>query len=348
MANLGPDFTAATNAMATGFDQASATLRSAFVGAYDDVTQLNLPTFTNLANTSIINGGVLVETNLPKWPSWYAGSFNTPGAQSSPGLARGALVNTGIPVTNNNLTHICDFRFIFSSGISLSGLVNPVKAFQQAINQGKNAAANAIRIALTQLNTGFRTAINALLSGMGADPTGLLSLQFSLAKDVVRKINEITKKIAQMVADIATVYYLVEGLQQIIAWIQSLPDQLKSILKNCLLNFQNSVNATIASFEGATDLTRLQNSLTSQLQLNLTASQNLPTTANTDSSSTVASELVNSYSSSSANAETQSDSTKEVNLVKGYIDDSITYYLDTISLIESNTTSNMMANTSGP
>jgi hypothetical protein len=226
--------------------------------------------------------------------------------------------------------------------------VNPVKAFEKAINQGKNAAANAIRVALTQLNTGFRTAINALLSGMGADPTGILSLQFSLAKDVVRKINEITKKIAQMVADIATIYYLVDGLKQIVAWIQSLPDQLKSILKTCLLNFQNSVNDTIASFEGATDLTTLQNSVTSQLQLNLTASQNLPTSANTEDSSTVTSELVNSYSSSSANAETQVDSSSQVVLVKGYIDQSVTYYLDTISLIETNTTSNMMANTSGP
>jgi hypothetical protein len=334
--------------MATGFDQASATLKGAFVGAVDDVKQIKLPTFTNLANTSIINGGLLIETNMPKWPRWYAGSYNTPGAQSSPGLARGALVNTGVSVTNNNLTHICDFRFIFSSGISLGGLVNPVKAFQQAIKQGKNAAGNAIRVALTQLNTAFRTAINALLAGMGADPTGVLSLQFSLAKDVVRKVNEITKKIAQVIADIATIYYLIEGLQQIVAWIKSLPDQLKSILQNCLLNFQNSVNETVASFKGATDLTSLQNSLTSQLQLDIVSAQNLQTSANTDTSSSVTTELVNNYSSSTANAETQVDSTSEVVLVKGYIDQSVTYYLDTISLIESSTTSNMMANTSGP
>lgn len=356
MANLGPDFKSATNAMAVGFDQASATLKNAFVGAVDDVKQINLPTFTNLANTSIINGGILIETNSPKWPSWYAGTYNTAGAQSSPGLARGALVNTGVSVTNNNLAHICDFRFIFTSGINLGGLINPINAFKQAIKQGKNAAANAIRVALSQLNTAFRTAINALLAGMGADPTGLMSLQFSLAKDVVRKINEITKKIAQMIADIATIYYLITGLQQIVEWIKSLPAQLQSILKNCLLNFQNSVNATVASFKGATDLTALQNSVTSQLQLNIASAQSLPTsnapTANnqtTANTTTPAQSIVSSYSESAANANNQVFSTtSELEVVQSYIQTTVTTHEETLNTISASTTSNMMANTSGP
>lgn len=357
---MATNFNAAGAAINTGLTNATTILQNAFSGSVNNINSTSLPTFTNLAATlnNPINAGVKIETNMPKWPSWYGGSFATPGAQTGPGLSRGYITNTGISVTNNNLAHICDFRFIFSSGISLGGLVNPITAFASAIKQGKAAAASAIRAAIAQLSTAFRAALDALVGAAGADPTGMFSLQFSLAKDVIRQVNDITKKIAQMIADVATVYYLVQGLTDIVNWIKSLPDQLKSILQSCLTNFKKSVDMTVASFKAATDLTTLQNSVTAQMGIALTTSSNQTTTANSSSTgpssaanttSAVAS-VLSSYSTATANVEAPQVVSANTDMlsIDTHIAVSIAEYTSSLDTINANSTEKQAANTSGP
>ena len=362
--NLG-NFSAAGAAINTGLTNATTILQNTFTGSVNNINSTSLPSFTNLAATlnNPINAGIKVETNMPKWPSWYAGSFATPGAQTGPGLSRGYITNTGISVTNNNLAHICDFRFIFSSGISLGGLVNPITAFAAAIKQGKAAAASAIRAAISQLSTAFRAALDALIGAAGSDPTGMFSVQFSLAKDVIRQVNDITKKIAQMIADVATVYYLVQGLTDIVNWIKSLPDQLKSVLQSCLTNFQKSVDATVASFKGATDLSALQNSVTAQMGISLTSSASQSTSANSSANGVSSSanttsavvSVLSSYSTATANSESSSvavsqviNSNTEILSLDSQIASVIAEHTDSIDTINANSTEKQAANTSGP
>lgn len=233
---------------------------------------LNLSqSFTNTAQTEVINGKI-IEKDSPKW-SW-AGSFSVGGVQTTPGITRGALVDTGILITNSQVAHVCDFKFRLSTDLSLTALVPNLGILTGAIKNGKNAASAAIRTAITKLNELFRTAIDAILGALNADVTGLVSANFSFLKDKVREINEKLKTAAQVIADVAMVYYLLQEIQQITDWINSLPDRVKQILQDCILNFNSAIASVGTQFTNGLDQT--QNLLTLAL-LNETESPQ-PTT----------------------------------------------------------------------
>ena len=110
---------------------------------------LTVPSFSNPAATNILDGGFVAEVKSPSLPN--GGFFHTEGSQTTPGLSRGALHNSSLANNNADLSHVCDFKFTFADGISLSGLINPIAALQNAVKNGKMAAANAIRAAISQL-----------------------------------------------------------------------------------------------------------------------------------------------------------------------------------------------------
>jgi hypothetical protein len=188
--------------------------------------------------------------NIPGEKAHWAwgGDFITKGAQTSPGLARGALINTGVYITNSQVAHACDFRFKLNTQLSLSTLVPNVGILSGAIKNGKNAASAAIRTAITKLQQLFRTAINAIIGTLNADVTGIFSANFAYLQDKVRKINQYLKIAAQVVADVAMVYYLLQQLNEITEWINSLPDQVKKILEDCVLNFKSGIASVGAAF----------------------------------------------------------------------------------------------------
>ncbi|CAB4132973.1 hypothetical protein UFOVP250_17 [uncultured Caudovirales phage] len=196
-------------------------------------------TKVNLAVTNAING-IVSEVSSPKFS--FGGTYNTLGVQTTPNLARGVLKNTGIYVTNGDLSHACDFRFVFGSGFNFMSYIPNLGLISGAIKNGQLAAANLIRAAILKLNETFRMAINAIILSVGFDPTGIVSTAFSTLKDIVRQINEKLKKIAQIIADIAFVYYLIQDIQEIIKWIETLPARLQAIVKSCLSNFTTSLN----------------------------------------------------------------------------------------------------------
>ena len=146
--------------------------------------------FTNTAQTEVINGKI-IEKNSPKW-SW-TGSFAVGGVQTTPGIARGALINTGVYITNSQVAHVCDFKFRLSTSLSLTALVPNVGILLGAIKNGKNAASAAIRTAITKLNELFRLAIDAILGSLNADVTGLISANFSFLKKQIKEAQNNTK-----------------------------------------------------------------------------------------------------------------------------------------------------------
>ena len=218
---------------------------------------LTVPSFSNPAETSILSGGIVAELNAPSLPN--GGFFYTAGSQTTPGLSRGALHNSSLATNNADLSHVCDFKFVFVDGINLAGLINPIVALQNAVKNGKMAAANAIRAAINQLQQGFRALVTAALAVLCQDPTGQVSLSVSVGKYYVRLINEAINKAAQVVFDVSLIVNLVQDLQQIVTYIKSLPSQLQQILKDCLTNFQNSFASSVNASKNATQIKNVVN-----------------------------------------------------------------------------------------
>ena len=67
-------------------------------------------TTVNLGETEIINFKV-VEKLPPNSPFYFLSK--QPNVQTTPQLARGFLPGSSIDLLNNNLSHVCDFKFIF-------------------------------------------------------------------------------------------------------------------------------------------------------------------------------------------------------------------------------------------
>lgn len=193
-----------------------------------------------MANDSTSSGFTNVASYYkPVW-SWN-GRLLTDGEVTTPGIARGALINTGVYITNSQIAHVCDFKFNLTVDLSLSSLIPNLGIIAGAIKNGQNAAAAAIRVAMSKLNQLLRVALDTILSGLNLDLTGVISANFSGAKQIVREINEKLKEIAQVVADVAMVYYLIQSIEEITNWIKNLPEEISRILTECLTSFTTSV-----------------------------------------------------------------------------------------------------------
>lgn len=247
----------------------------------------------NLAATRVFNG-VIKQTNPPIYP--WGGSFLTSGVQTTNGLSRGVLANTGVYITNSDLSHICDFRFLLSANFSLTGLIPNLAILSGAIQNGKMAAANAVRSAMSKLIGEFRIAAKAITFALNLDPSGEFSRQYSVAKSVVRDINEKLKQITQVIADVAFVYYLIKDIEQIIAWIETLPAEVKALIQSCLKNFTSSLAAVKGQIAGTVQ--QIQCEMTSSLVSQLTVSQDAVGTSTIGASPTLISAISNPMNSS--------------------------------------------------
>jgi len=224
--------------------------------------------YVNAAPGYIDSTGHIVTPTKAEWA--WGGEFLTKGVQTTPGIARGALINTGVYITNSQVAHVCDFTFNLNTDFSLTALVPNLGLITGAIQNGKNAAANVMRAVIAQLNRIFRIAIDAILGALNFDATGTLAFSFSTLKDIVRKINEKLEEAAQIIADVAMVYYLIQELKQLEEWINSLEGRVRQILLDCLTNFQNIGKSIAGQFEKS--LTDTQSAVTN----NLTTESNAP------------------------------------------------------------------------
>jgi hypothetical protein len=157
-------------------------------------------------------------------------------------IAQGIVKGSAAANTNINLDHACDFKFQIDFNIGTGTLLNPTLALQQAIKGGKNRAAAAMRLIVAQINEGLRLVTTALIASLGLDPSGQFSFQYSMTKNIFRKLNEKIKEVAQIVEDISFVYNMVLEIQQIIDYLNSLPDRIKKVIEECILRFMNSIN----------------------------------------------------------------------------------------------------------
>lgn len=211
------------------------------IGVFSSITS-NTTTIT--ANTSSTNA---IKTDVPNGQK----GIRTPGQPTTSRLSRSLVDGTNISFTNSNLVHACDFKFRlgFDLDFGLAGLVNPATALTKAIKRGKNNAANIIRAAMTKINEAIRAVLKGILFAFSLDTSGVLSAHYSFAKETVRKINYWTKKVAQYVEDVATIYYFVQDLQQLLGYLQSLPKKYLAMAKECILTFSNQVKNTVSQLQ---------------------------------------------------------------------------------------------------
>ena len=164
------------------------------------------------------------------------------GKPTTPPLSYGQIKASAISRANGNLAHACDFKYQINFGFGIGGLLNPITEFSKAIKNGKLKGAAIIRSMLYKITEGLRVVMKAITAAMGLDPTGELSLAFSMAKKIVSEINAITKKIAQFIEDMALYVGLVEEIGTIIKYLTNLPERIKKLVQDCIAQFLKSVS----------------------------------------------------------------------------------------------------------
>jgi hypothetical protein len=290
-------------------------------------------TSVNLGDTQIFNLKV-VETLPPNSP--FGKLLNTPQVQTTPQLARGYMPGSSIDLLNNNLAHVCDFKFIFNVNFDLFGSINPVAALQKAIKNAKLKATNRLRSLLQDAINGFRTVVSAVLKALGYDPSGQVSFYWSTAKDVIRKINETIEFIAEKAEIVLEWIFFAKQIQELITWIGSLPAKLKAMLQDCLRSFSSSLNQIASNVKSIPDqITNLTTAQAQSIANEFTSAANLTlqTLQSTDTGVPAA-----------ISAALNDPNASHVDVINQYILDTV----PSANSISANTTSSMMANTSSP
>lgn len=168
---------------------------------------------------------------------------------------------TMLSVTNSNLTHACDFKFLINfADLNIGIIQNPITLIEQSIAEAKNKAAAIMSAAIARIVEDFRIVIKGVLVTLNLDPSGEIAKAVSTARYYVRQINYYSKKIAEYIGTAALVVSLVQELKQIIEWIKSLPAKVLALLQDCLATFTKGI--TDATSQISTVATQVGGSLT--------------------------------------------------------------------------------------
>lgn len=241
--------------------------RPAMLGVFGGIPQQNPPDgvgfsanarFTNTtANSAAIPVPISVSTTPGVNKQVSSGSTETvlvtapgmamrvPGKPTSPANAYTAN-NTVVSIMNSNLVHSCDFKFLIDlSALNIGVIQDPITLIKEAIAAANNKAAAIIRAALAQLMDGFRLVIKGVTVALNLDPSGEIAKAVSTARYYVRLINNKMKQIAEYIGSQYLVIALLNQLQQVVDWIQSLPDRIRAMLLDCLTTFSNAIKNRI-------------------------------------------------------------------------------------------------------
>lgn len=149
------------------------------------------------------------ETNAPVVTA--SGDAAVTGQPTTPGVAAGSVEGTLLDKMNNSLSHVCDF----------------------SLEVQKN---NALRLFLVAQAKNIREGVRAVMKALGfSDSTGQYQWLFDRMKDITRALKWLQRNVIQPVLDFEKyVVSYIKKIQEIIAWILSLPAKLLALLKNCL------------------------------------------------------------------------------------------------------------------
>lgn len=177
----------------------------------------NLP---NNAQTSTSNG-IIVEVNPPT--NKNVGD----GGTTFPSLSGGLVSNTAISIANSNLAHSCDF---------ISDIQKDLQLKQFLISQG---------------NT-IREAVRDVMLALGVtDQTGQYQWLVDDLKAITRQLKYIQKNVIQPILDFEnTVVKYIQQMEQIIAYILSLPARILALLQDCLTKLYKAIASVLTDITG--------------------------------------------------------------------------------------------------
>jgi hypothetical protein len=157
----------------------------------------------------------------------YTGIFNTAGQPTTPALGIGQVANTAISFTNSTLSHNCDF--------SLDIIKN-----------------NALKRFLNSQATNIRNAIRDVMRALGfSDATGESQWLYNKLKSITKELKYIQRNIIQPILDFeALVVQYIKKIQDMIAYILSLPGRLLAMLQDCLKNLYAAVGNALTDITG--------------------------------------------------------------------------------------------------
>ena len=157
----------------------------------------------------------------------YTGIFNGSGQPTTPAVALGQIANTVIGFTNSTLAHNCDFT------------LDTIKDNQ--LKRFLNAQENNIR-----------EASRAVMKNLGlTDATGQTSWIVDSLNTLTRALKYVQKNVIQPILDFeAIVVGYIKQVEQIIAYILSLPSRLISMLQECLSILYNAATSPLTDIEG--------------------------------------------------------------------------------------------------
>lgn len=217
------------------------------------------------------------------------------GEPNTPRPYRGVIVDTMISKSNANLAHACGFKFNLNINVDLGlGTITAVKrlatALQRGIRDGKKGFANVVRAQMGKIVSTLRKGLDAIVKAVGiADVTGVVSISFSAVKDIVSQLNSLLSQAADMLYNVGLALGVVQGIQEFIKWIGTLPQNIKNIFMNCLSNFTRSVQ----------NLTNDLNALPKQLETSIGSQFNSFTDSLNSSINTIRGESTAASSSQS-------------------------------------------------
>ena len=180
------------------------------------------------------------------------------GGTTFPSLSGGLIANTAISVSNSNLAHVCDITG--SMKYSIAWISLQVKELVESIRQ----------------------AIQTLWQGSSSSPFGEgVSLIVTAIKNMVNQIQQLIQKAKE--AQSAVQGYITQ-LQQLLAYIATIPARIATVLKDCISEATASISNAISNAQTIVD-SQSSGALATATTTSATATTNLTIAQNTQAGS---------------------------------------------------------------
>jgi hypothetical protein len=170
--------------------------------------------------------------NSPRLPEGVVADVK--GEPSLPPTARGKVEDTGLNISNNSQSHVCDISSELQKDVAIA------------------------RAAYGQIMAAIRKAIRAFIASLGLDPSGEVSKLVSLAKALLRELKYIQDIIEEIVELKNIMIEYARRVRAMIDYILSLPAKLLALLQDCLSNFLSSIGSALTDLIGIPGLEGIQ------------------------------------------------------------------------------------------
>lgn len=139
----------------------------------------------------------------------------------APLATRGVIEGTLTAQTNAEVVHVCDISLKLKQSVIFEDLKH------------------------SQLVTQARAKIEELILSLGNSPDSLSQRAIEIVRDIKRDLQNLKTEIAKIKDYAETAKLVLDTIQSIVNWIESLPERLKNELSNCLTAFTDGIKSAL-------------------------------------------------------------------------------------------------------